>query len=113
MHSDTFILLINAVSRILTLTNILSQSQASFSRHIRKFHQDWMYPLDFLCLSNRKCLPDNRRIYRKPVERGSFIDEVPVFSKERRKMQRFGTAWHAFCSERGVSGVQPCGGRIS
>ena len=41
---------------------------------------DMMHLFDFLCSSNRKCLPNNRGIYRKQVERISFIDEVPVSS---------------------------------
>ena len=39
-----------------------------------------MHLFDFLCSSNWKCLPNNRGIYRKQVERISFIDEAPVSS---------------------------------
>ena len=41
-----------------------------------------MHLFDFLCSSNRKCLPNNRGIYKKQVERISFIDEVPVSSDQ-------------------------------
>ena len=41
---------------------------------------DMMHLFDFLCSSNWKCLPNNRGIYKKQVERISFIDEVPVSS---------------------------------
>ena len=44
---------------------------------------DMMHLFDFLCSSNRKCLPNNRGIYKKQVERISFIDEVPVSSYRR------------------------------
>ena len=77
MRSDIFILLINAVSRILTLTNILPQSPVSLSRHIRKFHQISCIRLIFLCLSNQKCRPDNRGICRKPVKWENVLDYVP------------------------------------
>ena len=50
MRSDIFILLINAVSRILTLTNILPQSPVSFSRHMRKVHQSSCIQLIFCTL---------------------------------------------------------------
>ena len=39
-----------------------------------------MHLFDFLCSSNWKCLPNNRGIYKKQVERISFINEVPVSS---------------------------------
>lgn len=70
MRSDIFILLINAVSRILTLTNILSQSPASFSRHTRKFPQDWLYPFDFSAFIQSEVSPRQSQNLQKNWSKG-------------------------------------------
>ena len=64
-HSNNFICLINATSQALTISNAPPQLPVSITfPAVPKGASKKLYPSDFLGSSDRKCLPDNRGIYR-------------------------------------------------